>query len=187
MRSTAASIVSAVIVSALAFGPAVATAQDPPAVITAGPCRDRPCVLVFDWGAGKTSATYGPDRRYGSGDDFEAKVRSALAARGIRTREPPGAGALTLTVRPTVRTGAMCDQMPGTNTDYSCIAMQDVAVTFASGDPAVKPPGALRVSNRCGATDVYMTMDAFGQFSADLIWFSLEGEKAKQRRPIGRC
>jgi len=35
------------------------------------PCRDFGCKLIFDWGPGKTVASYPQDRRYGGGDDFE--------------------------------------------------------------------------------------------------------------------
>ncbi|HLA91452.1 MAG TPA: hypothetical protein VJL28_13580 [Gemmatimonadaceae bacterium] len=167
------------------LGPEAIIAQGEPAA--PAPCHDRPCVLVFDWGPGKTSSNYGPDRRYGSGDDFEAKVRAALREHGIRTTDAPAGGALTLTLRMRMKEKAMCDQMPGTNTDFSCTAMQELAVTYTSGDPATKPPGAIRISNRCGSNDLFMTMQAFGQYCADMIWYSLEGEKAKARKPVARC
>lgn len=167
------------------LGPATIRAQGEAAA--SPPCHDRACALVFDWGPGKTSSNYGPDRRYGSGDDFEAKVRFALGEHGIRTKDGPVEGTLTLTLRTRMKEKAMCDQMPGTNTDYNCVAVQELAVTFSSGDPATKAPGAIRIPNRCGSNDVFMTMQAFGQYCADMIWYSLEGEKAKAKKPVGRC
>jgi hypothetical protein len=162
----------------------VAIAQD---TTSTPPCHLQPCGITIDWGSGNTSATYGPDRRYGSGDDFDAKVRSALADHGIRTKEAPAEGALLLTLRPTMLTKAMCDVMAGTGTDYHCTAMSDLAVTFTSKDPGTKAPNALRIPNRCGAGGEYMRMGPFAQYAADVIYFNLEGQKKKEPRPVARC
>ena len=60
--------------AAVALLAGVARAQD------AVPCKALTCVMTIDWGGSKTSGDYGPDKRYGSGDDFEQKVKAALAA-----------------------------------------------------------------------------------------------------------
>lgn len=147
----------------------------------AAPCHAKPCVLLFDWGPGKTASAYGADRRYGSGDDFEAKFRAALGLHGYRTADNVQM-AVTMTARPRMAK-AMCDAMPGTNTDYSCQAMAELAIQFTSADPEVKAPSALRVPNRCGSRDVYLGMAAFAQYAADVVYYNLEGEAKKEPRP----
>jgi hypothetical protein len=178
-------VLGAIMCLGAALAPAATWAQD----TTSGPapCHLRACGLVFDWGSGRTSASYPADRRYGSGDDFEAKMRSALADHGIRTKDAPADGPLLITLRPTMRPKSMCDAMPGTSTDMSCTSMSDLAVTFASADQAVKAPNALRLSNRCGAGNTFMTMAQFGQYAADMLYYSLEGAQKKEARPVMRC
>ena len=142
--------------------------------------------MIFDWGSGRSAADYGPDRKYGSADDFENKVRSVLTEARLRLTTTAGAGAATVTLRPTMRPKSMCDAMAGTNTDFSCTAMSDLQVTFTSGDPASKAPAAIRVSNRCGG-DVYMTMSTFGQYAAEMVIFTLDGPQTKLKRPSAHC
>jgi hypothetical protein len=149
-------------------------------------CRDAPCIVMFDWGSGKSSADYGPDRKYGSADEFENRVRSVLTAAGLRLSTNAGAGPITMFLRPTMRPKSMCDAMSGTNTDYSCTAMSDLQVTFASGNAGIKAPGSLRVGNRCGP-DIYMTMATFGQYAAEMIIFTLEGAQTKMKKPSAHC
>ena len=185
MRFTSRSTLFGLACAAGALVPALAAAQNPSDA--AAPCHELLCALVFDWGSGKTSATYGADRKYGSGDDFEAKFRSALAGHGIRTKDAPASGPLTITLRPTMRSKVMCDAMAGVSTDKSCTAMTDLAVNFTSSDPAAKAPGALRISNRCGSPDTFMKMSEFGQYAADMLYYSLEGETKKEQRPVSRC
>ena len=158
-----------------------------PEANAAGPCHASACQLSFDWGSGRTSASFGPDRKYGSADDFEVQLRAALAGRGIRTRDTPGDEGFSITLRPTMRPRSMCDVMPGTETDFSCTAMSDVTVAFVSGDPAIKAPGAVRVANRCGGRDVFMSMADFAQYAAAMVWYSLEGAPSKQPRPTAHC
>lgn len=151
------------------------------------PCKASTCVMVLDWGPGKTSANYPPDRRYGSGDDFEARFKSAMGAHGFRLRDTPAEGAVIMTLRTTMRPKVMCDAMAGLNTDMTCTAMSGLAVSFAGGDPAVKPPGAIRITNRCAAGDVFMLNKEFAQYAADMIWWQLEGQAAKAERPVVHC
>jgi hypothetical protein len=178
-------IVGVIIYLGAALAPAASGAQE--AATPPAPCHLQACALVFDWGSGKTSASYPADRRYGSGDDFEAKMRSALADHALRTKDAPADGPIVITLRPTMRPKSMCDVMPGTSTDMSCTSMSDLAVSFSSSDPAVKAPNALRLSNRCGAGNTFMTMAQFGQYAADMMYYNLEGAQKKEARPVMRC
>lgn len=170
---------------ALAASPALTAAQ--PAANAPGPCHASACQLIFDYGSGRTSASFGPDRKYGSADEFEVALRAALAGRGIRTKESQGDGGFSITLRPTMRPRSMCDAMPGTSTDFSCTAMSDLTVAFVSGDSAIKAPGAIRVANRCGANNVFMTMADFAQYAAGMVWYTLKGAQNKQSRPTVHC
>ncbi|HVT38039.1 MAG TPA: hypothetical protein VHE78_03275 [Gemmatimonadaceae bacterium] len=178
-------ILGAVMCLGGAVAPALSGAQEVAAA--PAPCHLQACGLAFDWGSGKTSANYPSDRRYGSGDDFEAKMRSALADHGVRTKDAPADGPLLITLKPTMRPRSMCDAMAGTSTDMSCTSMSDLTVTFASSDPAVKAPNAMHFSNRCGARDTFMTMAQFGQYAADMLYYALEGAQKKEARPVMRC
>lgn len=151
------------------------------------PCRETPCQLVFDWGSGQSASSVTPDRRYGSGDEFEAKFRSAMGLRGYRTKDTPTEGGMVLMVRVTTAKRVMCDQLPGTNPDMTCTAISQVNATYTSGDPKVKAPGSIRVNNRCATNGVYMLNRDFAQYSVDMIWYSLEGEAAKGERPVNKC
>ena len=189
MRSRAprwfvAAFVAALAVSGAAVAPAHAqVAADAPVA----PCHATACALTFDWGSGRTAASFGPDRRYGSGDDFEARFRGAMGESGLRTKDAPAYGPLAITVRPTMKAKAMCDQMPGTNTDLSCSAMSDLTVSFVSTDAAVKAPGSMRVSNRCGSGDTYMIMTVFAKYAVDMVYYTLEGQQKKEPRPRSQC
>ena len=177
-------ILVAILVAAFALA---AVAAPAPAQESTVPCKAAACLFVLDWGGGHTSASYPPDRRYGSGDDFESRFRTAMGSRGYRLTDKPREGAMTLTIRPTMKSRVMCDAMAGINTDMSCTAMTNLAVSFTSGEPTVKAPGAIRITNRCGAGDIYLLNKDFAQFSADMIWYQLEGQAAKADRPNVNC
>src|SRR6185436_5687476 len=81
------------------------------------PCKDSTCTLKIDWGGSKTSADYPPDKRYGSGDDFEQRFRNALREKGFRFVDAGGETALSMIARPTMQKNVMCDAMAGINTD----------------------------------------------------------------------
>ena len=159
-----------------------APAQGAPAAPV--PCRDSMCRVVFDWGGGQTSAPM--DRRYGSGDDFEAKVRSALTAKQYRMTEETKPGEIVIALRPRMKS-AICDAMPGLNTDLSCKTIGDLAIAFSGGDATLKPPGARSVRNSCGDATMMMTMAQFGQYTGDMIAYFMEGEKKGERRPSLKC
>ena len=177
VRYLGAAVSVAIVLSALSAG--TLRAQDNPV-----PCKAAACVLVIDWGSGKTSGSYPVDRRYGSGDDFEVRFRAAMGARGYTLRDMAGEGAMTVTVRPTFKARVMCDAVPGLNPDMSCTALTDLAVTFLTGDKAAKAPGAMRISNRCGAGNIYMLNRVFALYAADMIWYQLEGQAAKADKPM---
>jgi hypothetical protein len=167
--------------AAVALTAGVARAQD------AVPCKALACVLTLDWGGSKTAADYPPDKRYGSGDDFEQKIKAVLTARGFRFTDKPNEGAMTMYLRPTMKSRVMCDQMAGINPEMACTAMTALAVNFTSPDKTMKAPGAMRISNRCAAGDIYMLNTVFAQYSADMIWYQLEGQAQKADKPISNC
>jgi hypothetical protein len=142
--------------------------------------------LVFDWGPGRTAGSFGNDRRYGSGEDFEVGVRRSLLAHGVQISAIES-GSLTITLRPRVYPRAMCDAVAGTGTRFACPVVSDVAVSFTSADAALKPPGAQRLANRCGSERVFLTMGQFGQYVGEMIWFSISPSSARERRPALRC
>jgi hypothetical protein len=162
------------------LSPKLVAAQN--ASAAAAPCRDRPCALAFDWGPGKTAGSWAPDRKYGATDQFESKVRSGLAGRGFRIVDRADS-TLVITLRPTMQARAMCDEMPGTNTDYSCTAMSDLAVNFASTLPSTKAPSALRLSSRCNMRESYLTLPIFAQYAAEMIAWAIEGQAKNEKRP----
>ena len=91
----------AVVAAMLAMSPSVASAQaTSPAPV---PCRDSTCRLVFDWGGGQSAASFPQDRRYGSGDDFEAKTRFTLAGKGFRLTDEAKPGEIVITLRTWVK------------------------------------------------------------------------------------
>lgn len=149
-------------------------------------CRDTTCRILFDWGGGRTASSFPHDRRYGMADDFEVKVRSSLGGRGLRLTDDARPGEVVMTLRPTVKS-AMCDAMPGTNTDMSCNTISDLQIVFSGGEAAMKLPGGRTVRNRCGDKLTQLTMSQFGLFTADLIAFAIEGEKKGERRPAMQC
>lgn len=157
-----------------------AAAQDAP---QSTPCRSAPCRIAFDWG-GESAASHGSDRRYGPASDLETLLPRLLSERGMRV-VTSGEAALVMTVRPKVRR-AMCDAMAGTSTDYSCRTIGEIAITFAATDTA-KAPNAVRVTNRCGAGDTFMTVADFARFTADMLAYQLADEKSRGRRPASKC
>jgi hypothetical protein len=151
------------------------------------PCRATPCTIIFDWGGGQSSTAFTPDRRYGTGDDFEVRFRAALRARGYQIREGNPEGVIVMTVRLTLQKKVMCDQQSGTNNDMTCTAITSAAVTFASPDPKLKVPGNVRVNNRCAQNGIFLKNDVFGQYAGDLLWWQLEGDAQKAPKPTVSC
>ncbi|MGQ0647240.1 MAG: hypothetical protein ACT4P7_06685 [Gemmatimonadaceae bacterium] len=163
--------------------PDEAVGQDVPT--PTGPCRDAPCRLMIDWGAGTSAASYGADRRYGPAADIEPLLKQYLTEHRLRMVES-GADAMLVTVRPTVK-NAMCDQMAGTSTDMSCRTIDELTIQFTSSDPAVKAPGSMRVANRCGAGDTKMTVAQMARYAADFMAYNLAVDKKGLKRAVARC
>lgn len=151
----------------------------------AGPCRDAPCRVTYDWGSGATAATYGSDRRYGAAVDLEQLFKEVLQGNGLRIVES-GDGATLITVRIKMAR-AMCDQMAGTSTDRSCQTVDELMIQFSSPDPAVKPPGGMRVANRCGAGDTKMTVAQMARYAGDYVTYQLAVDKKAAKRAVARC
>lgn len=185
MRLKAISTAGAVLLLAASARPVQAQASTP--ADAPAPCSTVQCAIVFDWGSGRTAGTYPTDKKYGSGDDFEAKLRSALASVGIRTKDAPASGELTITVRPSMRPRTTCDAMTGSRPDLTCTAMSDLAVSFAATGGAGKAPPAQRIANRCGGGTNYMPMYQFAQYSAEMIYYTIVGAEKKEKKPIAVC
>ena len=164
-----------------AMSASAARAQDPPAA--PAPCRSAACRLVFDWG-GESAASHGSDRRYGPAADVEILLPKLLSERGLRIITS-GEAPILVTVRPKVRR-AMCDQMAGTDTDYSCKTIGEIQIQFASTD-STRAPNSIRVTNRCGAGDKFMTVAEFARLTADMVTYQLAEEKTRGRRPGSKC
>lgn len=169
------------VIAILAVSTSIAGAQDAPA--SPAPCRSAACRIVFDWG-GESAASHGSDRRYGPAADVEILLPKLLSERGLRV-VTTGEAPILVTVRPKVRR-AMCDQMAGTDTDYSCKTIGEVQIQFASSD-SVRAPNSIRVTNRCGAGDTFMTVAEFARLTADMVTYQLADEKTRGRRPGSKC
>jgi hypothetical protein len=175
MRSLVAALAGLVLSTSLA-------AQDAPPVV--GPCRDTPCRIALDWGSGNTAANFPVDRRYGTPNDFEPMVVAGLRDAGMRTLTA-GEG-MQMTLRVTMK-NAMCDAMPGTNTDMSCRTIDEVQVQWVSPSAEVKTPPSVRVTNRCGAGDQRMTVAQMANFTAAMIAYQTAPDKKGLKRPSARC
>jgi hypothetical protein len=151
------------------------------------PCKDSTCSLKIDWGSSKTSGDYPPDKRYGSGDDFEQRFRNALREKGLRFQDAAADGAMGMVVRPTMQKNVLCDAMAGINPDKTCTAMTNLAVAFTAPAVGAKAPGAIRITNRCGAGDVFLSHRDFATYAAEMIWFQLVGQAQKAERPRVNC
>jgi hypothetical protein len=142
---------------------------------------------VFDWGNGTTAVSYGSDRRYGAPADFEAGVRQLLTERGFKVTDRLADAAMVITLRMSMNNSAMCDFLPGTNTDRTCHTVRDAGITFTRSDPAAKQLGSTRIVNRCGSGDQLMTNTQFARFAADWLQYSIEGAETKMSRPGSKC
>lgn len=162
---------------------ATAVAQDPgPAV----PCRNEPCGIIFDWGSGTSAASLPTDRRYGAPLEFETAFKQQMGEKGFTLSDRATGTNLNITLRLGMMS-AICDFMPGTNTDRSCKTVKDVSVTFVSNDPKGKKLNSMRFPNRCGAGDQVMSTTQFGRYVAELMQFAFEGDEKHLPRPVGKC
>jgi hypothetical protein len=172
--------ISRVIAAAFLVAAATAGAQAP-----AVPCKGLPCSLVIDWGVGKAVNDMPPDRRFGSPEDFDKALRAALA--GHEMIASSATGAVSIRVQATYKTRVLCDDMPGTAPDRSCATIGEAIANFGSDDKALALSSAVRMINRCGASEAVMSMKQFGAFVGEMIWYSLEGAKQAAKKPSGKC
>jgi hypothetical protein len=184
MRFLELTVAGAGLALATALVPAGLTAQNPAAATF---CTEKACAFVIDWGPGKSAGDYAADIRYGSASDFEATARRVFANHGAHVQDKSDGAELVITLRPQFNTRAMCEMLPGTNTSYGCTAMSDLAVSFASSDPAVKGPSPIRLANRCGGGGTYLTMVQFGQYVGDMLWWTIAGSQNKEKKPAVKC
>lgn len=157
-------------------------AQDAPPA--AGPCRETPCRMTLDWGSGNTAANFPVDRRYGTPNDFEPMVLAGLRDAGL-TMVTTG-DAIQMTLRIGMK-NAMCDAMPGTNTDMSCRTIDEVQVQWVAATADTKAPPSVRVTNRCGAGDQRMNIAQMAAFTAASIAYQTAPDKKGLKRPSARC
>jgi hypothetical protein len=173
------------IVLALFALPAALSAQETPAPLsTIGLCRESACRIVYDWGGGQSTSSYPSDRRYGTPSDLETMLKSALTERGFRLRTD-GDDAQRITIRVSM-TSAICDEMPGTNTQRDCKTISDLMVQFAATATNPKPPNAMMIRNRCGA-DRLMNIAQMAHYAADFLAYELAPDKKGLSRAVGRC
>jgi hypothetical protein len=149
-------------------------------------CRTGTCAIIFDWGNGATAVSFGTDRRYGAPADFEAGIRQLLTERGFRLSDRTEGADLTISMRLSMMS-AICDFLPGTNTDRTCRTVRDAALTFTNADAKAKALGSQRLVNRCGSGDQVMTNAQFAKYAADVVQYAIEGEQAHMGRPSSRC
>jgi hypothetical protein len=165
-------LVSATVLAAI---PALAGAQD----AAKGLCRQTACSVAFEWSGGNAPD---PDRRYGSPGDLEQAFVSRLEALGFDIEDH---AASVLTLRVTMENAAMCDAMPGTDTDMSCHTASRASVVFASSDPAVKAPAPVDVHPHCADPKILPKMVDFGRYAAEWTSYAAGGEKGT--RPSTKC
>ena len=166
----------------VSLGPG-AQGQEPEAGVASVPCRETLCTLALDWRSGVPNLI---DRRYGNPYQFEHWLLGHLEDAGYSFAGPEGAGdqAVTIRVAPEM-TRAMCDQMPGTDTDYSCQTIGEVRVELLNTDPALDLKRSLRIRGRCGAND-FMDISRMAEYVAATIDYELHRREGR-RRPSTRC
>lgn len=169
--------------AALLLSSSALRGQDTPPA-SAGPCREATCKLALDWGSGNTAANFPVDRRYGTPNDFEPMVLAGLRDAGFRMVTAGDGLQMTLRV---VMKNAMCDAMPGTNTDMSCRTIDEVQVQWVSPASDVKPPPSVRVTNRCGAGDQRMNIAQMAAYTAASIVYQTATDRKGLKRPSAKC
>ena len=156
-------------------------------VTSSMPCRDTPCSLVVDWGVGKSLGDMPPDRRFGSAAEFEGAVRASLRAHEMTAVASAAGSTVAIRIQATYKPRVLCDDMPGTMPDRSCATIGEAIANFGTTATENKLPAAVRMINRCGASERMMTMKQFGAYVGEMIWFSLEGNQQKASKPAGKC
>ena len=144
-------------------------------------CHARPCAVTFEWGNGNSPPD--PDRRYGAPSDMESVFLSRLQELGFNVARG-GEAMSAITVRLTPLSRAICDQMSGTNTDYSCHTVDRAAITVRQ-DETAKPVPRVDVIARCSDPKVSITFAQFGRYAAEMLAYTVAGSKGS--RPSAKC
>ena len=184
MRRLTAWCALAIVLALFAPPPALSAQETPAPLARTGLCRESACRIVYDWGGGQSSSSLPTDRRYGTPSDLETILKSALTERGFLLRTD-GDDAQRITIRVSM-TSAMCDEMPGTNTQRDCKTISDLFVQFGATATNPKPPNAMIVRNRCGA-DRLMNIAQMARYTADFLAYELAPDKKGLSRAVGRC
>lgn len=170
-------IARVVLLAAAMTLPALARAQT-------NPCAERACKVIFDWGNGG-GTTPDVDRRFGAPSTLESVFGETLSGAGWKVKG--GADAVvTLTVRVTPQTRALCEAMPGVNPDYSCHTVSRAAVLFNSSDAALKMPGRVDIVPRCSDPKAFPSFAQFGRYAAEVVLFAVVND-GKGQRPTVKC
>lgn len=159
------------------------------------PCRDIPCVVIVDWSRAGGVAGQVADRRYGNPADLARLVEARLTERGFGNLGGTEETDLRFRLVPVIG-NALCDEMAGTSTDWSCRVIRGIEARADGPDDVrrgVDMPSSIQ--NLCpGPTDARtrrlerrMPIDRLGPFVADWIVYALEGKSKGERRPVARC
>jgi hypothetical protein len=146
-------------------------------------CATHPCLVFVDWAGG--GAPTSVDRRYGAAAEFEDRLKARMRDRRMRLVDRRSDAAVVITVRPKIKP-AMCDAMPGTNTDFSCRAFDDSMLQFDVSDSTIKPIKGLRVPNRCDSDAMPMDVARYSAYLASFIEWVVDLNPRK-KRPAARC
>ncbi len=176
--------VARLLLAAILYAIPVTTARGQDSTAATVLCASRPCHLVVDWSS-LGAAPSNVDRRYGAAAELEERVKVRMAARGNRLVDRKAEAAIVITVRPRLK-AAMCDVLPGTNTDFSCRAFDDVALQFDVSDSSIAAIKALRAPNRCEADKTAMDVTRYSVFLASFIEWALD-LNPKKKRPAAKC
>ncbi|MEP7348187.1 MAG: hypothetical protein ABI877_23170, partial [Gemmatimonadaceae bacterium] len=147
-------------------------------------CATRPCYVVVDWSDGGAAPTT-VDRRYGAPAELEDRVRLRMKERGMRLADRKADAVLSIMLRPRMK-AAMCDVLPGTNTDFSCRAFEDVTLQFDVTDSTTATLKGLRAANRCDNDKTPMDVARYAVYLAGFIEWAIDSNPRK-KRPGTKC
>lgn len=147
-------------------------------------CRAAPCVVTFEWGS-SGSMPPDPDRRYGAPSELESSFLSGLQQAGLQVSRS-GPAPITILVRVTPQTRALCDAAVGTNPDYSCHTVQRAAITVQRSDSVKGGVTRVEINPRCTDPKALPTFTQFGQFAAEYFIYMARGQKGHRPTSI-RC
>ena len=149
-------------------------------VVRAVPCNRLRARDV--WGGGTVPDH--SDVRYGNFYDFEPALRGHLLEAGYRFVSGAGEDAITVRILPN-GTSAICDAIPGTDTNRGCRTIGEVRVEILNVDPDRSIDSSLRIRGRCGA-DQLMDVERMSEYVAAMIDYELHRREGRER-PRSRC